>query len=298
MALTVKLNATPATCGDVATTLKVVASAGSMVTGALVPAASGSGEPLMRVAVMDGVPEVVNVTGKGPVPATSAASGGSDAVRSLEVMCTVAVPAMETFHQASTALTVAATGLPAVDAVGVPVLPVAVPGAATSPASRTCSWVAVPAPTITFELVPAATDGDPDTQVAVTDDDPPVRRVTANVPVPPTSAPFAARTALASDEVTATVGVAEVTRFQFTSTTRAVALTEAPAVTGVGDPLLPLTVPGAADSPGRSTWSLVAAPAVSVSMAVADSAPVAAVMVSVSAVRDEVIVAVYWPVPT
>ena len=58
----------------------------------------------------------------------------------------------------------------------------------------------------------------------------------------------------------ATVGVADVTRFQLASTALTVTLTGAPAVTPVGVPVLPVTVPGAAVSPGSSTWSFVAGP--------------------------------------
>ena len=54
---------------------------------------------------------------------------------SVEVMPTVSVE-LTGFQLASTALTVTLKLLPAVCADGVPVLPVAVPGAAVSPGSR------------------------------------------------------------------------------------------------------------------------------------------------------------------
>ena len=54
---------------------------------------------------------------------------------------------------ASTALTVTVNGLPAVCAVGVPVLPVAVPGAAVSPGSRICSFAKAPGLIVVAGLV-------------------------------------------------------------------------------------------------------------------------------------------------
>ena len=51
--------------------------------------------------------------------------------------------ALTGFQWASTALTVTVTRSPALTGVGVPVLPVGVPGAAVSPGNRTCNWVKV-----------------------------------------------------------------------------------------------------------------------------------------------------------
>ena len=47
------------------------------------------------------------------------------------------------------------------------------------------------------------------------------------------------------------------TRFQNASTARTVTLKDAPAVVAVGVPVLPLTLPGAAVSPGTRSCSLV-----------------------------------------
>ena len=66
------------------------------------------------------------------VPALKAAFAGIPALASEEVMATVSL-VLTTFQFASTALTVTLNALPAVRAVGVPVLPVALPGEAVSP---------------------------------------------------------------------------------------------------------------------------------------------------------------------
>ncbi|MEK7229623.1 MAG: hypothetical protein AAB154_06235, partial [Candidatus Binatota bacterium] len=66
------------------------------------------------------------------VPATRAAFAGSAALASDEVIPTVCVE-LTTFQFASTAFTVTLNAVPALWAVGVPVFPEAVPGAAVSP---------------------------------------------------------------------------------------------------------------------------------------------------------------------
>ncbi len=155
-----------------------------------------------------------------------------------------------------------------------------------------------PALTATAALVPGVSTAA--TSVAVTVRDPAVRSVTRKVAVPATSEAFAGSVASASELVMATVGTAEVTRFQLASTALTVALTGAPAITSVGLPVLPDPVPGAAVSPGSSTWSLVTGPGVSVRMAVAAIEPSVrsvAVMVSLPALFDAVIVALYTPLP-
>ena len=53
---------------------------------------------------------------------------------------------------ASTALTVTVRAVPAVWAVGVPVFPLAVPGAAVSPGTNNCSFVKAPALIVKLEL--------------------------------------------------------------------------------------------------------------------------------------------------
>src|SRR5260370_16626071 len=79
--------------------------------------------------------------------------------------------------------------------------------------------------------------------------------VTLGVPVPPTRAASAGRTALVSEELMSTVSVTLVTVFQKVSTAFTVALKAAPAVRVLGVPVLPLTVPGALVSPGARSWS-------------------------------------------
>src|SRR5215212_5381394 len=79
--------------------------------------------------------------------------------------------------------------------------------------------------------------------------------------LPATRAALAARLALVSLELSATVSVTVLTRFQLASTALTVTSKALPAVRALGLPLLPLAVPGAAVSPGRRSWSLVKAPA-------------------------------------
>jgi hypothetical protein len=211
-------------------------------------------------------PEVLRVTVKFFVPLTRAAFEGSVAAESDEVIATVWVWVVTLFQFASTAFTVAVNELPAVCAVGVPVLPDDVPGAAVSPGRSTCSFVAALALTVTEPDVSAVRA--PDWSVAVTVADPAVLKVTEKVPVPAVSAAFAGNVALASVLVTATVGVAVVTTFQFASTAFTVTVTADPAVCAVLDPVFPDTVPGAAVSPGSSTCNLDAGPAVPVAVKV------------------------------
>lgn len=87
------------------------------------------------VTVMD--PADPKVRLKLPLPEESAAADGSEARVSLEDRETVSVLALTRFQLASTARTVTASATPTVCAVGLPVLPVAVPGAAVSPGIRT-----------------------------------------------------------------------------------------------------------------------------------------------------------------
>src|SRR5437763_494869 len=108
------------------------------------------------------------------------------------------------FQLASTALTVAVNGVPAVWAMGVPVLPVAVPGAAVSPGSS--SWSFAKAPVLTVKeglvlavLVPSVVS------VLVIVAVPAVFSVTLNALVPAPKAALAGKAALASLEEMATV---------------------------------------------------------------------------------------------
>ena len=104
------------------------------------------------------------------------------------------------FHCASTDRIVTVKTVPAVCAVGVPVLPVAVPGAAVSPGISSCSFVNAPAVTVVAGLVfgvliPSVTS------VAVTVWLPAVSSVTVKVCVPATSAAFAGSCAFTSLDV-------------------------------------------------------------------------------------------------
>ena len=73
---------------------------------------------------------------------------------SLVVSVTSCVTVFTRFQLSSTALTVTLNAVPAVCVVGVPVLPVLVPGAAVSFGINTCNFVAVPALIVTLPLVP------------------------------------------------------------------------------------------------------------------------------------------------
>src|SRR5206468_3998931 len=108
---------------------------------------------VMSVAVMVAVPTVLRVTLKVCVPALSAALTGSVALLSEEVMPAVSVTVLTRFQLASTALTVTVNAVPAAWAVGVPVLPVAVPGAAVSPGTNNWSFTKAPALTVTLALM-------------------------------------------------------------------------------------------------------------------------------------------------
>jgi len=123
----------------------VAAKAGNTVT-VTVPDVPVIKEVAVSVAVTVWLPAVFKVTLKLPAPLVSIASAGKVAAASLEVSATVGVALVITFQFASTALTVTVKTVPAVCAAGVPVLPVVVPGAAVSPGSRICSFVATGGP--------------------------------------------------------------------------------------------------------------------------------------------------------
>src|SRR3989441_1494748 len=101
----------------------------------------------MSVAVTVWEPTVLRVTLTVRVPADNAPLVGSVALESLEVIPAVCV-LLTTFQLASTALTVTLKARPAVRAVGAPVLPVAVPGAAVSPGTINCNLTNAPAVTV------------------------------------------------------------------------------------------------------------------------------------------------------
>jgi len=133
------------------------------------------------------------------------------------------------FQLASTALTVTVNTVPAVLAVGVPVLPVAVPGAAVSPGASNCRFTNAPEFTVMAELVLAVLVPSV-MSVAVTVRLPAVFIVTLKLPVPELSAAFDGRTAFASELVIPTVCVTLLTRFQLASTELTVRLKAVPAI--------------------------------------------------------------------
>src|SRR2546428_60057 len=108
---------------------------------------------VMSLAVTVALAPVVNVTARVLVPETSGAVAGRMALASLEARPTVSVAVVFTFQLASTALTVTLKAVPAVSAVGVPVLPVELPGDAVSPGTSSCSLANRPGLTGMAELV-------------------------------------------------------------------------------------------------------------------------------------------------
>lgn len=172
---------------------------------------------------------------------------------SLEEMRIVSVE-LVTFQLASTAFTVTVNPTPVVRSVGVPDLPVALPGNAVSPGINNCNFVNAPAFTdvaglVFAVLVPSLIS------VAVTVRLPAVLKVTLKVLVPATRAAFAGNVALESLVVMPAVCV-ELTTFQFASTALTVTLKAVPAVRSVGVPIFPVVVPAAAVSPGIKSCNL------------------------------------------
>src|SRR5664279_2714806 len=93
------------------------------------------------------------VTLKELVPLTKATLAGITPVTSLLVKATAATFVLAIFQYASTALTRPLKARPAVCALGAPVFPLGVPGAAVSPGISASSLIAAPAPTTTGALV-------------------------------------------------------------------------------------------------------------------------------------------------
>src|SRR5437867_9795259 len=176
---------------------------------------------VMSEAVTVLLPAVFRVTLKVLVPEARGVPPGGTALASLVVMPTVSVTVLTTFHLSSTALTVTLKAVPAVCAAGVPVLPLAVPGAALSPGASSCNLVKAPTLTLMAGLVLAVLVPSPGS-LAVTVRLPAVLSVTLKLCVPETNAAFEGRTALVSEDVMLTVSVTLVTAFQLAST----ALTE------------------------------------------------------------------------
>src|SRR6266581_3060947 len=96
---------------------------------------------LRSLAVRLKLPLVLKETVRLVVPETSAVFGGSAAVASLELSPTMSVTVLTRFQKPSTALTVTPKPMPTIWALGVPVLPLALPGAAVSPGTSSCSLV-------------------------------------------------------------------------------------------------------------------------------------------------------------
>jgi hypothetical protein len=184
-------------------------------------------EPSVRSeAVTVLLPAVLNVMLKATVPPTKAVFAGKLALLSAELIPTVSVDVLTRFQFASTALTVALKDAPAVCGEGVPVLPVALPGAAVSPGTRTCNLLKTPALTVIDELV-LARMATWVTSEAVTVVLPAVLRVRLKTLVPLVNAAFTGNVAFASLEVIATVSFV-LTIFQFASTALTVTLKAAP----------------------------------------------------------------------
>src|SRR5262245_41527857 len=87
------------------------------------------------------LPAALKVTEKVPLPPDRAASGGSVALPSVLRICIRFETELTRFQLESHARTVTVNGTPSVCARGVPVLPLAVPGAGLSPGSST--WIRV-----------------------------------------------------------------------------------------------------------------------------------------------------------
>src|SRR4029079_3504219 len=119
--------------------------------------------------------------------------------------------------------TVALNAVPAVCALGLPVLPVPLPGEAVSPGTKICNFVNAPALTVINGLVFGLRTG-----VVMSEDVtvqlPAVFRVTLTVLVPASRAAVPGSVAFASVEVIPTVSVTVLTKFQFASTARTVTL--------------------------------------------------------------------------
>src|SRR5204862_6087406 len=81
----------------------------------------------------------LNVTLSVLAPDTRGALAGRTALVSLDESVIVSVTLVILFQFASTALTVTLKAVPAVWPLGVPVLPLEVPGAALSPGARSCN---------------------------------------------------------------------------------------------------------------------------------------------------------------
>jgi len=180
-------------------------------------------------AIRVALPTVRRVTLKTRVPKERVALPGKVALLSEELIPTRSVTVLTTFQLASTPLTVTLKAVPAVCAVGVPVLPVVVPGAAVSPGAINCSFTNAPALMAIAELVLAVLVPSV-MSVAVAVRLPAVFMVTLKFPVPELSAALAGSTAFVSELVIPTVCVTFVIKFQLASTALTVMTNAEPAV--------------------------------------------------------------------
>src|SRR5436190_17742534 len=98
----------------------------------------------MSDAVKVAVPTVLKVTLKFLAPPLSGALVNGVAFASEQVRLTVSVAFETRLQKTSTALTVAANDVPALWAVGVPLLPPTVSGAGLSPGTSSCNFVTAP----------------------------------------------------------------------------------------------------------------------------------------------------------
>ena len=105
------------------------------------------------LAVSVKLPLVLKETIKDRVPFKSGELAGKVALVVEEVIPTLSLTLVSTFQLASTALTVTLNAVLASCATGVPVLPLAVPAAAVSPGTNSCSLVNGPALTRTFDEI-------------------------------------------------------------------------------------------------------------------------------------------------
>ncbi len=107
----------------------------------------------VSVAVRVKVPLVLKEIVETCVPLVSAEFAGRLALLLEEVIPTMSLALADRFQLVSTALTVTLNALEATWARGVPVLPLAVPGAALSPGTNSCSLANGPALTATLEEI-------------------------------------------------------------------------------------------------------------------------------------------------
>src|ERR1041384_7514897 len=196
---------------------------------------------VMSLAVTVGFPAVLSVRLKLRVPPTSGALAGSAALTSLELIATESL-VLTRFQLASTAFTVTLKEVPAVWALGVPVRPVAVPGAAVWPGTSNCSLAKEPAFTVIAGLVLAVLVASL-RSLAVTVRAPDALKVMLKVCSPEARDAEDGRSALGSDEAIPTVSFTLVKMFQLASTAATVMLKGTAAVCGVGVPFLPVLLP-------------------------------------------------------